>query len=71
MVSKLTFFYEDASGTSRSITYGRVDSSPSTSNVKRAADALVANGSILKFPPVEVTGATLYQTQESQYDLYD
>lgn len=71
MNSKITFYYEDANGTSRSITYNKVDSYPSTSAVRAVATALVTHGSILKYPPVIVTGATLFQTQENQIDLED
>lgn len=67
--TKLVLTFENASGSSVSMSYNYADSSADVADVKALVNGIIANGSIFVNVPVTAKGAKRVTTTETEYDL--
>lgn len=70
MATKVTFNVGTTNGP-KNMTFNRVKSNANSSLYKAMADALVANGSIYKYPPLVINYCKLTTTTETMVDVSD
>lgn len=67
--TKLVLGFQNASGTSMTLSYNHADSSATLANVKALMNGIIANGSIFANIPATAKSAKIVTTTESEYDL--
>lgn len=70
VTNKIVMTMETAGG-DKNFSYGNIDSSVTSSDVKTAGQALVTNGSIFQNVPLSLKAAKLVTTTTTDYDLSD
>lgn len=71
MAVKLVLEFRDATATSRKWSFGNADQDVTRTNVKALMDAMIANGSIYKYPPVSKVSAQIVKTTTDEIDVSD
>lgn len=66
--SKLILRFGTASG-EKNFSYNYGNSSAPASDVKAAMNAMIANGSIFKYPPLTIISAKVEVTSVTEFDL--
>lgn len=69
VVAKLSITYTDTTGTDRTISYKGTKTYFSSGLVGTVCNALLAAGSIFKYPVAEIVGAKLITTVEEELDI--
>ncbi len=67
--TKLVLGFQNAAGTSMTLSYNHVKASATTANVKALMNGIIANGVIFANVPVVAKSAKLVTTTEDEYDL--
>lgn len=67
--NRLVLTFSVVGGEDRSFSYQHADPSTSTANVKDLGDALITNGSIFQYPPVQLKAAKIVTVTTTDYDL--
>ncbi len=67
--TKLVLGFQNASGTSMTLSYNHAKASATTAQVKALMNGIIANGSIFANVPATAKSAKIVETTESEYDL--